>query len=320
MKAVVSSPNGALVTAVRRPIPAARQVLTRVYAAGINRADLRAAHGTGVAAGAPLGGVLGMDWTGEVVEVGSSVTRVTCGDRVMAIGKGGYAEYAVSDEEQTVRISDKRHEHCASMLAMATAHDALTGHGGAVEDKIVLVHGASSAVGLAAMQISQLLGARLVIGTSTHPMRRTMLMRYGADVAIDPLAVDWPETVMSATGGRGSDFIIDMVSGKRFAHLMRACAVRGHIVNVGRLDGVAGEFDFDLHALKRLTYTGVTFRTRSMEEVKEIVRGFVRDVVSNDGVPKVSVPVDRTFPLEEAATAHEYVRSNEHFGKVVLLP
>jgi NADPH2:quinone reductase len=320
MKAVVSSATGALVDTVAIPVPAAGQVLTRVRAAGVNRADLNAARGMGVAAGASLGRVLGMDWTGEVVDVGSGVTRFVRGDRIMALGTGAYAEYAVSHEAHTVKINCEGFEHLASMLALATAHDAVTGHGHLSERDIVLVHGASSTVGLAALQISKLLGVHLVIGTSSHPIRRAMLMQYGADISLDPAAQDWPDTAMSVTAGHGADLIVDMVSGRRFALTMRAAAVRGRIINVGRLDGIAGELDFDLHALRQLTYTGVTFRTRSAEDVTRIIRSMVRDILSEDGIPKVSLPVDRAFPLEDAAAAHEYVRSNSHFGKVILLP
>jgi NADPH2:quinone reductase len=100
---------------------------------------------------------------------------------------------------------------------------------------------------------------------------------------------------------------------------MKAAAILGRIINVGRLGGMRGDFDFDLHALKRIDYIGVTFRTRSLEEVREIVRKMRADLWPAIEAGKLHLPIDRTFPLDQAAAAQAHMRANAHFGKIVLI-
>ncbi len=182
----------------------------------------------------------------------------------------------------------------------------------------MLIQGASAGVGLIGMQIAKFMGARLVIGTSTNAARRARLREYGADLAIDSEDPAWPDQVIAATDGNGVDLIVDLVSAGVANGNMKATRVLGRIVNIGRLGGMKGEFDFDLHALKRIDYIGATFRTRSPDEVHEIVRKMRADLWSAVEAGKISIPIDRTFPLEEAAAAQAHMRANAHFGKVVL--
>jgi len=162
------------------------------------------------------------------------------------------------------------------------------------------------------------MGARLVLGTSTNAERRAKLQAYGCDVAIDTTQADWPEKVLAATGGKGVELIVDQVSAGVANGNLACCAILGRIVNVGRLGGFKGEFDFDLHALRRIAYIGVTFRTRSVEEVREIVRVMKADLWSKIEDGTLRLPIDRTFPLAEAAAALAHMKANGHFGKIVL--
>ena len=136
-------------------------------------------------------------------------------------------------------------------------------------------------------------------------------------MAIDPDDPAWPDAVVEATGG-GADLIIDQISGGVANQNMKAARVLGRIVNVGRLGGFSGEFDYDLHALKRINYIGVTFRTRSAEEVREIVRSMRADLWPAVQAGTLHLPLDRVFPLAEAAAALEHMRANAHLGKIVL--
>jgi NADPH2:quinone reductase len=102
------------------------------------------------------------------------------------------------------------------------------------------------------------------------------------------------------------------------AQTMKATALLGRIVNVGRLAGTKAEFDFDLHALRRIDYIGVTFRTRTLEEVREITRRMHADLWDAVTAGKLTLPIDRRFPLDEAPAAHAHMRENKHFGKIVL--
>ena len=127
------------------------------------------------------------------------------------------------------------------------------------------------------------------------------------------------EKVKEATGGKGVDLVVDQVSAGVMNQNMEAAAVLGRIVNVGRLGGMKGEFNFDLHALKRIDYIGVTFRTRSAEEVRAIVAAARADLWPAIEAGKLSLPIDRTFPLAEAAEALAHMKANAHFGKIVLV-
>jgi NADPH2:quinone reductase len=182
----------------------------------------------------------------------------------------------------------------------------------------VLVQGASSGVGLMAMKIARHRGAGLVIGTSTDPGRRARLTEFGAHLALDSRDAGWVEQVLQATGGRGVDLIVDQVSGGVANQNLAATRILGRIVNVGRLGGTRGEFDFDLHALRRITYVGVTFRTRSIEEVREINARMRADLWGAVAAGKLDLPIDRVFALDDALEALAHVKANRHLGKVVM--
>jgi NADPH2:quinone reductase len=168
------------------------------------------------------------------------------------------------------------------------------------------------------MQIGKLMGASPVMGTSTDVGRRARLKEFGCDLALDSTDPDWPAAAKQATGGQGADLIVDLVSGSLVNQNLEAAALLGRIVNVGRLGGMTGEFNFDLHALKRIDYIGVTFRTRTPQEVREIVRLMRADLWPAVEAGKLALPIDRTFPLEEIADALSVMRANQHFGKIVI--
>lgn len=321
MKAAVLAERGLEIRDMPQPQPKENEVLVRVRACGLNRADLimAAGHKHGSLGGA--GTIAGLEWSGEVVEVGRAVGGIKPGDRVMCSGHGGYAEYAVADWGRALPIpaNNMTYEQAATLpIALQTMHDALVTNGRLKPGEAVLIQGASSGVGLMALQIAKYCGARLVIGSSTNPGRRARLTEFGADLAIDSSAADWAETVLEATGGKGVELIVDQISASVANQNMKAAAILGRIVNVGRLGGFKGEFDFDLHALKRIDYIGVTFRTRSLEEVREITRKMRADLWDAVEAGKLHLPIDRRFPLDQAAEAQAHMRANAHFGKIVL--
>jgi NADPH2:quinone reductase len=168
------------------------------------------------------------------------------------------------------------------------------------------------------MQIAKAMGAARVVGSSTNAERRARLPEYGADLAIDTGDAAWVQQVLDFTEGKGVDLIVDQVSGPLVTPNMRATRILGRIVNVGRLGGMKAEFDADLHALRRITYVGVTFRTRSTEEVAEINRAMTADLWPALEAGTFRMPIDSVFPLEDAADALARMRANEHFGKIVL--
>lgn len=323
MLAGVSGEGGLQLAEVPVPAPAAGQVLVRVRAAGMNRADLNAARGAGVATKASLGRPIGMEWAGEVVEAGPGVTGLRPGDCVMCSGSGGYAPFAVTDAGRCLRLAGPVADWprlAVLPLVLMTAHDALVTNGRLPAGGAVLVQGASSAVGLAALQIARLKGAATIVALSSNPTKRARLAEFGATLVLDPGAPDWVAQVLEATGGRGVDTVVDMVSGAAVNRLMQATAVCGRIVNVGRLGGTSAPFDFDLHAARRLDYIGVTFRSRSAEEVRDIVDRLRAELWPDIESGRLTLPVDCSFPLAEAVAAHGYMASNAHFGKIALIP
>jgi len=321
MKAAVVTDGGLEIRNVEKPAPGPDQVLVRVRAAGLNRADLQVAAGRSHGGIGGPGTVLGLEFAGEVEAVGGAVKTVKPGDRVMGSGAGGYAEYAVADwgRVSPVPANNMSWEQAATLpIALQTMHNALVTAGRLKAGETVMIQGASSGVGLMGLQIAKLKGARLVIGTSTNAARRQRLQEFGADLAVDSTEANWPEKVLAATDRKGVDLIVDQVSASVANENMKAAAVLGRIVNVGRLGGFKGEFDFDLHALKRIDYIGVTFRTRSVEEVREIVRRMRADLWGHVESGKLALPIERTFPLDQAAAALAHMRANQHFGKIVL--
>ncbi|MCW3473869.1 zinc-binding dehydrogenase [Limobrevibacterium gyesilva] len=321
MRAAVVTEDGLAVREVAVPTPKPNEVLVRVRAAGLNRAELQMASGHRHGALGGIGAVVGLEWAGEVVEVGADVPDLRPGQRVMCSGSGGYAEYAVTDwgRVSPIPANNMSYEQAATLpIALQTMHNALLTNGRLQPGDGVLIQGASTGVGLMGLQIARLMGAGVVMGSSTNPERRKRLTEFGADVAIDTTDPAWPEAVQAATGGKGADLIIDQVSASVANANMKAAAILGRIVNVGRLGGAKGEFDFDLHALKRIAYIGVTFRTRTLDEVREITRRMRADLWDAVTAGKLRLPIDRIFPLEEAAAAQAHMRANAHFGKIVL--
>ncbi|HEY5211202.1 MAG TPA: zinc-binding dehydrogenase [Stellaceae bacterium] len=319
MKAAVATEQGLAIREVPTPAPKANEVLVRVRVAALNRADISQAHGQKHGNSGGVGAVLGMEFAGEVEAVGAEVKGVKAGDRVTCSGPGAWAEHAVTDWGR-VNLLPRGLDYQEAVtlpIALLTMHNAVVTNGRLRAGEAVLIQGASSGVGLMAMQIAKAKGARMVIGTSTSAERRARLTDYGADLALDSKHASWAEQAMKATG-TGVDLIVDQVSGGVMNDNMKACAILGRIVNVGRLGGTSGDFDFNLHALKRIDYIGVTFRTRSLEEVREIAR-LMRDDIWHfveDGT--LRLPLDRTFALDETAAALQYMSANKHFGKIVL--
>jgi NADPH2:quinone reductase len=321
MKAAILDDAGLAFADLPRPVAGADDVVARVRAVALNRADLGvlAGHRHG-SIGGP-GTVLGMEWAGEIVEVGDAVPGLRPGDRVMGSGAGAFAQYARTDHGRVVRIPEGMGFAQAATLpvALQTMHDAVITNGRLRAGEAVMIQGASSGVGLMGLQIARRAGARLVVGSSTHAGRRARLREFGADLAVDSSDSAWPEQVREATGGRGLDLIVDQLSGATVGPSMAAAAVRARIVNVGRLAGMKAAFDFDLHALKRIDYIGVTFRTRSVEEVREINRRMWTDLGAAVADGSISLPISETFAFERLGDAFETMRANRHFGKIVVV-
>jgi len=320
MKAYVYGANGAAITDVPKAAPKGTQVLVRVRACGLNRADLGMTKGHAHGNAGGVGAVLGMEWAGEIAELGSEARGVKIGDKVMGSGAAAFAEYTLADHGRLFRTpSNMNVEEAATLpVALATMHNAVVTNGALQPGQSVLIQGASSGVGLMALQIAKLKGAKIVIGSSTDATRRGRLKEFGADLAVDSSDPGWVDQVLEATGGEGVDLIVDQVSGKVANQNLAATKIKGRIVNVGRLGGTHADFNFDLHAARRINYIGVTFRTRSIEEIREIFDEVRNDIWPAVEARKLQLPIDKVFAFEDIGKAFQHMEANRHLGKIVV--
>jgi len=320
MKAYVYGANGAGITDVPKPAPKGTQVLVRVHACGLNRADLGMTKGHAHGSAGGVGTVLGMEWAGEVADLGPEAKGVKVGDRVMGSGAAAFAEYTLADHGRLFRSpSNMNFDEAATLpVALTTMHNAVVTNGALQAGQTVLIQGASSGVGLMAMQIAKMKGASLVIGSSTDAGRRARLKDYGADLAVDSSDPAWVDQVLKATDGQGVDLIVDQISGSVANQNLKATKVKGRIVNVGRLGGTHADFNFDLHAARRINYIGVTFRTRSVEEIRDIFDEVRKDIWHAVEARKLQLPIDRVYAFDDIGEAFAHMEANKHLGKIVV--
>ena len=321
MKAVTVVESGIQIVDLDTPLPKDSEVLVKVHACGLNRADLvvadGGAHGT---AGGP-GTIVGMEFSGEIVKCGINVKNLSIGDRVMCSGSSAWAEYAIADYGRVIKIPDNNMDFVTAStlpIALATMHNAIVTIGNFTKGQIILIQGASAGVGLMGLQMAKQLGAKLVIGTSTKPEKFDKLKSIGADLVFNSKDKDWVHKVLQATNNEGVDLIIDQLSGYTINENMKASKVKGTVVNVGRLAGGSAEFNCDIHALRRINYHGVTFRTRSVSEIRDVFSRMWTDLSNLVISGKLSLPIDKIFEFNDVADALSCMRENQHFGKLIL--
>lgn len=295
------------------------QVLLRVHASSVNRADVlqrQGAHSPRPASGVTPAG---LDAAGEVLTVGQGVEGVEPGDRVMALAAGGLAEFVVVDASMVVPLPPTWTyvEGAAAIIGLLTEHNALKTSARLRTGESVLVHGASSGVGLQCVQMAKFFGAGPIIATTRSTKAHELLLGLGADEVVDTTRQDFVAGARALTDGRGVDVIIDHVGGPHLAGSVAAAAVRGRLIGVGRLGGAQGELDMEALALKRLEIIGVTFRTRSAQEKAAVVAA-LRSDVDADAYEHLRPHVARVLPWTEVNTAYDIMESNSHLGKLVL--
>lgn len=325
MKAIVIDQAGGgtlRVEEVPDPAPSATQLLVVVHAAGVNRADLsqragRYRHST-VVTDARQRPIAGLELAGVVVAVGADVRGFAPGDRVMALAGGAYAELAVVEEALALPVPSAvgDHEAAAVPVAFMTAHDALVTHGLLEPGSDVLITAAASVVGLAAVQIARLRGARRIFGTARSPRHADRLNRAGLTDLLDQADVSGP--VLAGTAGLGVPLSVDHVGGPLLAPCLAATAVAGRYVSVGRLAGTSSTLDLDALAKRRQSIIGVSFRTRSTADTGRVAARMHEDLGPALAGGDLRPVLDRVFPMAQIDRAHEYLVHGQPFGKVVL--
>ncbi len=304
------------------PEPADGEILVRVRASALNRADLHQREGNYPAPPGAPADIPGLEFAGEVVSTGRDVTEWAAEDRVFGIvAGGGNAEFLVTDARTVARIPPTLSwtEAAAIPEAFMTAHDALVVQAGVRKGERVLTHAVGSGVGLAAIQIARAWDA-VPYGTARTADKLERAREYGLADGI--VMGDDIEAIVAATqrwtGGHGMDVTLDLVGGPYLGASIRSAALKGRIMLIGTIGGRTATVPVGMILVKRLTLRGTVLRARSLDEKRAVTAAFARDVVPLLGTGSLRPAIDRVFSLDEIRAAHERLASNESFGKVVL--
>lgn len=317
MKRVIHAPDKPLsLVTDDAPKVGDHEILIRVQAAGVNRPDLMQRAGLyPPPPGAPP--TLGLEAAGEIVEVGHGVSRWRVGDKVTALlAGGGYAEYAVAHEGAALPIPAglSMAEAAALPETVFTVWANVFEGAGLKQGETLLVHGGASGIGTTAIQMAKAYGAR-VIATAGDADKIKLCEKLGAERCINYRTEDW-ETVVRDLGG--ADVVLDMVGGPYVQKNLDVMKDQGRLVMIAFLQGPMAQLNLMRLMLKRLTLTGSTLRSRSVEEKARIAREVERQVWPWIEAGRVKPVIDSTFPLTEAEQAHTHLQAGAHAGKIVL--
>lgn len=325
MKAIVTTgaggPEVLAMSEVPAPQPGPGEVLIDVIAAGINRADVQQRRGFYPPPPA-ASNILGLEVSGRIAAFGTNVTKpFSIGQKVVALlTGGGYAAQVCVPAGQVLPLPEGIDVISAAGLpeVAATVHSNLFMTAQLQADETVLIHGGAGGVGAMAIQLAKAAGAR-VIATAGSDEKVAMLTSYlGADAAVNYRTEDFEERVREFTEGRGANVILDVVGAKYLARNVEALATYGRLVVIGLQGGATAELNLGALLTKRAAIIGTTLRARPVEEKQAIMEGVHQHVWPLVASGAVKPMVDRTFPLEQVAAAHEYLDSGEHVGKVLL--
>ena len=324
MKAIVVEPPGKdadslRVAEVADPVAGDAEVLLRVHATALNRADIMQRMG-GYPAQHGASEILGLELAGEVIEVGSRVRSLAVGDRVYGLsGGGGYAELATLHESLAMPIPEGMSWHEAASIpeVFFTANTAVRTLGETQPGERLLVHAGGSGVGIAAIQIGRLIGAE-VWTTAGSAEKCERAAELGAQVAINYREESFADVVQERTGGRGADVILDVIGRDYWDANLRSLATAGRLVLVGLMGGAVAETNLGQLMTKRLRVFGTVMRSRPLLDRAAITRDYQEHLEPAIVAGQMRPVIDSVFPLREAAAAHQYMAENRNFGKILL--
>jgi putative PIG3 family NAD(P)H quinone oxidoreductase len=318
---VIDGAGGPEVLSVRdvpTPEPGPEQVRVRVRAAGLNRADVLQRRGHYPAPPGSPSDIPGLEFAGEVDQVGPGVHTLRAGQRVYGIcGGGAQAEFIVAHERMLAPIPDRLDwvDAAAVPEVFMTAHDAMFSQAELGMGEAVLIHAVGSGVGTAAVQLAHAVGAR-TFGTSRTADKLERARALGLDVGLE--AAGFADAVRAQTDGTGVDVVLDVIGGPYLADNFAALATRGRIVVLAAMGGGKAPLPFGMLMSKRARLMGSVLRARPLEEKIDVIRAFARHVNPLLAAGAVRPVVDRAMPLNEVSEAHAYLESDASFGKVIL--
>ena len=309
----VTAQDGRCIAELREaalPVPKADEVLVRVAASGVNRADLSQIAGRYPP---PPGEseILGLEVSGTVEETGERVCALLAG--------GGHAEYAAVPAGQVFTAPPQPDLIAAAGIpeAFLTAFLNLVVEGEVTGGQTVLVHAGASGVGLAAIQVAKLRGARVAATTRTAE-KLPVLERAGADLAVDTSQCDFADVIEERWGRNAVDMVLDPVGAATLARDLRVLAVGGRIVVIATMGGAQVEADLALLMQKRARLVGSTLRSRGREEKARLVARFREEILPGFASGALKLHVDSVFPPERAAEAFQRMRENRNTGKILI--
>ena len=323
MRAVViakyGDPSVLNVVDIERPTPKHQEVLVKVRATSLNRADLMQRMGFYPDPFPGAHDIPGLEFAGTVELCGESVKNWKVGDEVMGIVSGGaYAEYLVVPEMQAMAVPQIIGLANAAAIpeVFMTAWDALVCQANLQAGQWALVHAGASGVGTAAIQICKAIGADVVVTCSAG--KRDACLALGADLAIDYKSQDFVEVALQATHGKGVSVVLDVIGGDYLNRNVAALALNGTIVQVGLMGG--GSTAFNLGALmpKRARLIGTVLRPRPVDEKIALTQRFVAEMLPLFTVGKMRPVIDRRYDLDQISDAHRFMESNANTGKIVI--
>lgn len=304
-----------------KPKPGSNDLLVRVRAVGVNRADCLQRAGTyPTPPGTRWSDIPGLELAGEVIEIGGNAEGFDVGDCVFGlVAESAYAELALLDYRLAMRIPSTIDFVTAAGIAevFATANETVFELGGLSPGETALVHAGASGVGTAAIQMAKSMGCT-VFATAGSQMKVAKILDLGADLAIPYKTQDFVEETLRASGGQGVDLVEDFIGADYLAKNLAVLKPLGRLVMVGLMGKQACRFDPAIMLRKRLTISGFTLRAQSLLEKQSIVRRVAERWLPQIASGRISPIIHATLPLEQASDAHALLESNTIVGKVIL--
>jgi putative PIG3 family NAD(P)H quinone oxidoreductase len=320
MRAILPTQQPLRICEVPLPQLKPHEVLIKVHAAGVNRADILQCKGHYPP---PVGEsqILGLEVAGEVIDIGSACEHTKLNSRVFALlAGGGYAQYAAVDENLLMPVpSDFSFEQAAAIAEVfLTAYQAIFWLGSLKKDETVLIHAGAGGVGTAAIQVAKQINAQVVVTTS-NGQKSDACKKLGADHVINYREADFAQALLEITNHKGADVIIDSIGASYLKQNLHALAMDGRLVMLA-LQGGSNVDQLNLGTIisKRLSLIGSTLRNRHMDYKSRLVAEFTRSYLPLFDTKTMTPVIHEVMDWQEAERAHRLIESNQTIGKIIL--